>query len=728
MRIIKESFIILLVVILLFGLISGCDSSPTNFEPESSEIESVETQEIQVDSEDSQKTITLSSDDNPQEETIQQDSTEENEAIVQQSDDTEPPEDSNPEAIPTPTLIPTRQVPDDFDWKNLPIIPEMSDNILKIFQNGVEQGRDPQKFSVIGDCQGIPFVFMGPIGRRELQPRNHEQYLWDAIYHFDDSFLHESVSVRGGFTAASIFNPMQADPRECTPGETPLTCEYLLQNPAYIFITLENWRDPDTIDRYESYLREILEYVISHGTIPILITKADVSEVKERIHIINPVMAKLAYEYDVPLVNFWRAAQSLPNRGIDPEREGFHLSQKGYDLKNLLGLNGLYQAWQKVETSLATAEEPEVTPTFEPTATEPPASPTPTPIPSVELLANPDCPDGCVFFGLAQSQDGDINLQGVFAYQYGNKNFTQILPAGFDLQDINPDGKHLLVNQENFLYIVDLENSSSELVSSDFYYLGKQTAYWVGSGSDSEIIQLYDDTTSYQGDTGSAFRLFSAGRNYTVFFESGSCESKDRCISEGIYQQIPDQAPLHLENTLRPVFSPDGNWYAFISPLAKTTENHGNAQYFLLQDPNLGIVSRKVVYLLGRPGFRVFPDVRTYAFSPQSDKLFIYYDIYSVYFEKSLRFETYLLDLSTNILKEYGQMYGNSGSFRPKLVWSPDGEKILLFLTDIESENQYSMSIYETIIDSDDRLVPVTENIFSSQFYFYITNIGWQNQ
>jgi len=727
----KDRHFTLLVILLFAVFISGCASSPTDVESNAGiqDSDSVKTQEIQVESESSQETISTSSDDFPQKDVIQQDNTEDDDGNVQPADDAKPEEESIPAPTPTAILIPTREVPEDFDWTTLPIIPEISDNVVEIFQNGVEQGRDPNKFSVIGDCQGIPFIFMGPIGRRELLPRNYEQFLWDAIYQFEDSFLRESITVRGGFTAASLFNPMQADPRECKPGETPITCEYRLYSPAYIFITLENWRDEDTIDRYESYLREILEYVIQHGTVPILITKADVSEVKERIHIINPVMAKLAYEYDIPLVNFWRGAQSLPNRGIDPEREGFHLSQEGYDLKNLLALNGLYEAWQKVESAAlaAVADEPEVTPSVETAAKEPLASPTPTPIPSVELIANPDCPDGCVYFGLVQSEDGDINMQGVFAYQFGDEFFTQILPAGFDLQDINPDGKHLLVNQENLLYIVNLTDSSTELVSSNFFYFGEQTAYWAGNGPDAEIIQLNEGDASIAGDTGSAFRLFSAGRNDTIFFESGSCDSKDRCTSEGVYQQFPDQEPVLLENTLRPVFSPDGNWYAFTSPEAKTLENHGNANYFLMQDPDQGIISRKVIYLLGRPGFRVFPDVRTFAFSPQSDALIIFYDIYSVYFQKSLSFETFLIDLKTNMLIEYGEMPGGFGSFRPKLVWSPNGEKILFFLIDVNEENQYFMNIYETIVGTEDRLIPVEENIHTSQKYFYITNIGWQS-
>jgi hypothetical protein len=617
-------------------------------------------------------------------------------------------------------VIPTRQVPDNFAWRQAPVIPEISDTVLEIFKKGMAQGRDSSHFSVVGDCQAIPFVFMGPIGRRELLPGGSEQYLWDSIRYFDLSLNRESVSVRGGFTAASLMNPMQADQRQCRPGETPLTCEYRLHSPAFVFITLENWRNPDTIDRYEIYLRDILEYVISRGSVPILITKADTSEVPERIHIINPAIAKLAYEYDVPLVNFWRAAQSLPNRGIDPEREGFHLSQDGYNLKNLLAFRALHLTRQKINAEFVESAVIEPEPVIEPVLEADETYLTP----EVSPLFQPDCGGGCVFFGMAQSQDGEIESLGVLAYEYANQSLVQFLPGGFDLQDLNPDGQHLLVNRENFLYALNLDDLSSSLVSDNLYWQGERGAYWAGSGPGADIVFI-DSESPHQGGQGHATRLFISGRSQTVFFDSGFCEGKDHCESEGIYQQHPGQSAILLDNVIRPAFSPDGNWIAFINPEAVTKENHGKIRYFIMQDPNKGLLGRKVIYLPARRGFRVFPDISVFSFSPQSDKLFIYYDIYSAYFEKSLRFETYLLDLNNGILHEYGDMLGNSGSLNPKIVWSPDGRELLLFLTDLDEHGLYSLGIYRTLIGTDERLRPYDEDIYRDQNYFYITNIGW---
>ncbi|MDY6867903.1 MAG: hypothetical protein SVT56_08355, partial [Chloroflexota bacterium] len=67
---------------------------------------------------------------------------------------------------PTFTFAPTLS-----DWREAPITPEAIHNrVLDIYAEGQRQGRDPHSFSVIGDCQSIPFVFMGPFGRGELEP------------------------------------------------------------------------------------------------------------------------------------------------------------------------------------------------------------------------------------------------------------------------------------------------------------------------------------------------------------------------------------------------------------------------------------------------------------------------------------------------------------------------------------------------------------------------------
>jgi hypothetical protein len=609
----------------------------------------------------------------------------------------------------TPTLTFT-------DWRDAPIMPEISPRVVEIFQQGQTLGRHPAHFSVIGDCQSIPYVFMGPFGRGELAPDESESQLWNAIDYFEESIQRWAVTARGGFTAASILNPLQADQHDCKPGETPLTCEYRLNNPAYALITLETWLDPDTIDRYETYLRMILDAVIEQGTIPILLTKADSSELQDGTHIINPVIVRVGYEYQVPVVNFWRAAQYLDNFGIDPDREGFHLSQAGYNLKNILALRALYLTWQTVE-----GDEVVSTPTPE---TAPP-TPTPTPEPTEDLnvtFASPQCPENCVFFGTAQSEDGDIETQGVFIYNAKTGDIEQLLGAGFNLQDVSEDGKRLLVNKANHLYEINLTAGTSDHITDTFIFDGQQGAYW---DEKDETILYLDQNDPLTTDSGEGFNLIPQPDPEKIYFESGACDGKDNCQIAGIFVQAEDGI-TPLTGYAQPVFSPDGERLAFLNPVAATEENYHHISYLLLEETQKGKSSRRVLYLPGEEGFMVYPDVENYAFSPEGNRLIILYDVYSEYYEKSLRLQTYLWNLDNGILYDVGKLDGISAGLKPRVVWSPDGEKILFFLTDLVNETTYTIHVYQTDLNTGEKLALQTEDVISSSQYLTITNLYWR--
>lgn len=620
--------------------------------------------------------------------------------------------------VPVPTATTTATPGPEPDWREAPIMPVISPHVLAIYAEGQAQGRNPHNFSVIGDCQAIPFVFLGPYERGEMVPDSAESYLWDAIRQFQGSFNRSGMAVRGGFTAASILNPLHADPHYCVPGETPLTCEYRLHNPAFVIITLETWLDPATVDRYEAYLREIMEYVISRGSVPILLTKADSSELGTGEHVINPAIVRVARDYDVPLVNFWRAAQYLPNYGIDPEREGFHLSPEGYALKNTLALRALYQVWQAVEAGEAAAAQSASAGPGEAV----PAQPGPVDLSDLQMTI-PACPAGCLFFGMAVSRDGVVTPDGVFAYDPVGGQLTRILGAGYDLQDVSPDGRRLLVNDATRLFVLDLSDASTRLVSESFFSFGRRGAYWE-PGSD-QIVFLDRDRPLQAGE-GTAFHLIPANRAGEIYFESGECVAPAVCRSDGVYRLGPEQTPVPLESYFQPVFSPDGRQVAFLNPAAATPENAYHIGYLMMESVETGLASRRTFYFPAVRGFMVFPDVRGYAFSPDSRWLFVLYDVYSAYYEKSLRLQTYLIDIQNGILYEYGRIDGVSGSLNPQLVWSPQGDRALFFLTTLVPDGGYALNVYQTNLQTGERLIPLQMDLLTRPDYFYLTNLIWR--
>ena len=70
---------------------------------------------------------------------------------------------------------------------------------------------------------------------------------------------------------------------------------------------------------------------------------------------------RLAYEYDLPLWNWWKAAQALPNRGLDPDRpDGFHISLESWDERSFTALQAIDSVWRGVTVvqPAATATQP----------------------------------------------------------------------------------------------------------------------------------------------------------------------------------------------------------------------------------------------------------------------------------------------------------------------------------------------------------------------------------
>lgn len=248
-----------------------------------------------------------------------------------------------PEASPTlgitPTSTPdTRPLPE--DWMNWPVVPTVTNRAMEIYQQGLAMGNDPHAFSKIGDCQSIREAFMGFFDLPDRYTLTEDEaYLQETIDWFSGHFNTDGQGVRGGFNAAAVLSPLWADPTVCLPGENPLECELRITRPMFVIISLEVWWDGRTPEQYEALMRRIIEYTISQGAIPILATKADNVEGDNSL---NLVTAQLAYEYDLPLWNFWAAVQDMPNHGLDPSRpDGFHISIDAWNVRSFTALQTL---------------------------------------------------------------------------------------------------------------------------------------------------------------------------------------------------------------------------------------------------------------------------------------------------------------------------------------------------------------------------------------------------
>ena len=257
---------------------------------------------------------------------------------------------------PTPTVEETVQVqmsptpdtrPLPREWAGWPVTPSVSETAKEIYRDGIAKGTDPYAVSVIGDCQSEPDVFMGIYETDRNPLGSGEQQLIETVSRFAGSFSRQSLGVRDGMSAPTALSPLWSDKEFCEANESPLDCELRVRRPSIVFVNLgTNWKAGASAERYGEYLRQIVEKIIESGAVPILSTKADNVEGD---HSINRVAAEVAYEYDIPLWNFWLAADSLPNHGLDVDRGNIYLTPLGWDRRNYTALQSLDAVWRALE-------------------------------------------------------------------------------------------------------------------------------------------------------------------------------------------------------------------------------------------------------------------------------------------------------------------------------------------------------------------------------------------
>lgn len=248
---------------------------------------------------------------------------------------TTPPEEDSFTATPPPstTSTPTPDLRRRYEiWQSWPVYPELSPEMLAAYQRGQKSGRDPHAFSVIGDCQSSPTYFLNLYDQGLYSLPQDEEHLQETIDWYAGSFSHRSITVANGLTAPGVLNPRWSDPDQCQKQEKPIDCEIRLQNPSVVLISLgTNWHPSLSHAEYLEYLYQIIEKLLEEDIVPVLSTKADNVEGD---HGRNLAMAQAAYEYRLPLWNFWATVQDLPNAGLDKTRNNEYLTRKGWDIRN----------------------------------------------------------------------------------------------------------------------------------------------------------------------------------------------------------------------------------------------------------------------------------------------------------------------------------------------------------------------------------------------------------
>jgi hypothetical protein len=284
----------------------------------------------------------------------------------------------------TPTLIPvpTQVVLGDISAMEhrlqiTPILANLTaERVRWIFERGRDFGAQPRIFTTIGDSNTTNGDFLQPIGMGFEVYCNWGiyGYLQAAVDYFSiapksdeaNSFVHHSLTARKGFNSSAVLDPFFAVDSACYPGETPLLCEYRTIRPSVAVIMLGGIDVADlklsTAD-YNANMRAIVQTSVQQGIIPVLTTFVVLptrGEIYERSLEFNMMLLDIANDEQIPLINLWAAAQTLPDDGIGPDhthlkaQPGSYCSfdgaqqQFGGTLRNLLTLQTLDQLRQNV--------------------------------------------------------------------------------------------------------------------------------------------------------------------------------------------------------------------------------------------------------------------------------------------------------------------------------------------------------------------------------------------
>lgn len=227
---------------------------------------------------------------------------------------TSQPPTATPDEPVTQTPDPHRQI-NGIPFESIAVIsPAVAEHTREMIARGRVLGRNPRAFSKLGDSAVLiesnltrfdngPFM-LGPY-----------EFLQPAIDHFAGSWSRYGVGARVALTTIGALDPMWANPQWCAAGEHPIACEIRLHNPAVLLIRLGT--NDGSAELYERYMRQIIEYTIDEGVIPVLGTKADRFEGDNSI---NDTTRRLAAEYAIPLWDFDAVAATLPNRGLTDDQ------------------------------------------------------------------------------------------------------------------------------------------------------------------------------------------------------------------------------------------------------------------------------------------------------------------------------------------------------------------------------------------------------------------------
>jgi hypothetical protein len=212
----------------------------------------------------------------------------------------------------------------------------MKAQLAHIWQVGQLLGRRPAVLARVGDSITASGSFLSDIGDGRAELGSHTELAPIIRYYrgvtvdreggrAHNSLNRKSLAAKAGWTGADILGL-----RGTGGSPPPLLQEYAAINPAVALIMFgTNDLDQTGTDYFSANLEAVITTTLGEGIIPILSTipdRMDSPQAIARTPPFNAIIHALAARYGLPLIDYWQAMSTLPNRGL----EGDHVHPSVY--------------------------------------------------------------------------------------------------------------------------------------------------------------------------------------------------------------------------------------------------------------------------------------------------------------------------------------------------------------------------------------------------------------
>jgi hypothetical protein len=579
-------------------------------------------------------------------------------------------------------LLPERRLPPET-WRSWPDVIPLSNTARAIYLRSLAAGHDAHAFSVLGDSWWAypkpgfdPFAVEGAAG--------------DAARWYWSSFAWRGTAWLPALTPQALFLPERADPQFCAPGELPLDCELRTHNSALAFIHFQGASKGFNEDNLAPLYRAILDRTLAADVLPVLVLNAGLSYEDE---LLNGLLARLAYEYDLPVWNL--AAIYRRQDTFDRLSVLNALAALNVDLQNLV-----------------IVDEPVVAPLPRPTVRAG----------SQRLV-----------LGLRQRlpDDGPLQDAGVFLLNLQTRQKMQVLPVGYGLQALSPDGRTILANEGQRLWQVWLDGAQPPLLLSETLSVqgeGQRAAFLPdGSGVLAVLDQagqrglwrlrdgLPPDLLSPAGVAALQVEDVRLGR---VYWASGNCPNAT-CRVEQVW--ATDLQTGHSSAEWSGMFqlrlSPDGAYaaYRFL--------NHDERS-----ELGLTPLDRSWFWTLTMPGDPIpnfskpRPLLSAFDWSPDGQQLAMLF-LERSFYSGTLAFNRLFVANPRSFHTQ--ELPFNLAGQQARLVWSPGGDLLAVSATRHRSDTQ-AFQVGLRLVDANGQQDELDEVLaFEQADFVYIERLFW---